>query len=195
MKKTFIFCFLAVFVLKIQAQSTNFRENIPSYIVSEGDTTQVVVLRDVYVYPPQVFEGKGDMDKYQKLVRDVKKTLPFAKLVYNTLIETYEYMLTLPDDKSREQHLKYIEKDLYAEYRPVLKKMTLSQGKLLIKLIDRECNQSSYDILKAFLGPFRAGFWNIFAGIFGASLKSDWDPDGKDAAAERIVEMVEMGLL
>jgi hypothetical protein len=65
----------------------------------------------------------------------------------------------------------------------------------LIKLIDRECNQSSYDILKAYLGPFRAGFWNLFAGLFGASLKSEWDPDGKDAATERIVQMVEMGLI
>jgi hypothetical protein len=88
-----------------------------------------------------------------------------------------------------------MENDLLKLYKPELKKMTLSQGKLLIKLIDRECNQTSYDLVKAFLGPFRAGFWNIFAGMFGASLKSSWDPNGQDADTERIVEMVEMGLL
>ncbi|GHT77912.1 hypothetical protein AGMMS50262_19990 [Bacteroidia bacterium] len=179
----------------MKAQNADFRTTIPPYILNEGDTVQVLILHDVYIYPPQTSHNNSDAEKYAKLVRDVKKTLPYAKLVYNTLIETYEYMMTLPDDKAREVHLKRMEKDLYAEYRPVLKKMTFAQGKLLIKLIDRECNQSSYDILKAFLGPFRAGFWNIFAGMFGTSLKSNWDPEGKDALTERIVEMVEMGLL
>ncbi len=116
-------------------------------------------------------------------------------MVYATLIETYEYIETLPTEKEKEKHLKRMEKDLYEEYMPVLKKMSLSQGKLLIKLIDRECNQSSYDLVKTFLGPFRAGFWNIFAGLFGASLKSEWDPKGKDAATEQIVVLVEKGLI
>ena len=79
------------------------------------------------------------------------------------------------------------------QYKPELKKLTLSQGKLLIKLINRECNQSSYSIVKAFLGSFRAGFWNFFAGIFGASLKTEYDPDGKDAMIEKIVILVENG--
>jgi hypothetical protein len=147
------------------------------------------------VYPPQAFKNFSEEQKYLRLVRDVKKTLPYAKLVYNTLIETYEYIQTLPTEKEREEHLKRMEKDLYAQYVPVLKKMTLSQGKLLIKLIDRECNQSSYDLIKAFLGPFRAGFWNVFAGVMGASLKTNWDPEGKDAATERVVELVEMGVI
>ena len=73
--------------------------------------------------------------------------------------------------------------------------MTLSQGKLLIKLVDRECNQSAYNLAKAFLGPFRAGFWNLFAGMFGASLKTEYDPKGKDALTERIVVLVESGAL
>jgi hypothetical protein len=179
----------------VQAQNDVYRENIPPFSLENGDTLKNLILRDIYVYPPQAFKDKGDEEKYRKLIRDVKKTLPYAKLIYATLIETYDYVMTLPDDKSREEHLSRMEKDLFAEYKPVLKKMTLSQGKLLLKLIDRECNQSSYDLVKAFLGPFRAGFWNIFAGLFGASLKSTWDPDGKDAAAERVVELVEMGML
>jgi hypothetical protein len=129
------------------------------------------------------------------MVRDVKKALPYAKLIYGTLIETYEYIMTFTTETERQEHLKQMEKELFNEYKPVLKKMTLSQGKLLIKLIDRECNQSSYDLLKAFLGPFRAGFWNIFAGLFGASLKTTWEPEGKDADVEKIVIMIEQGLL
>ena len=77
----------------------------------------------------------------------------------------------------------------------VLKKFTLSQGKILIKLINRECNQSSYELIKAFLGSFRANFWQFFGKIFGASLKTDWDPEGEDKTIERICILVEQGSL
>ena len=152
-------------------------------------------LREIYIYPQVKFKNKREQARYTKLVRDVKRTLPYAKMVYETLIETYEYIETLPDEKSRQAHLKRMEKELFQEYKPQLKKLTFSQGKLLIKLIDRECNQSSYNLLKAYLGSFRAGFWNFFASMFGASLKSQYDPKGKDKVTERVVVLVENGLL
>jgi hypothetical protein len=183
------------FCLPADAQAPAFRDAIPPFITDRGDTLKTLVLNDVYIYPAPAFTSARREAQYHKLVRDVKKTLPYAQLIYGTLIETYEYMMTLPDDAAREAHLKQMEKDLFAEYKPILKKLTFAQGKLLIKLIDRECNQSSYNILRAYLGPFRATFWNLFAGIFGASLKSEWDPEGRDAATERIVQLVEMGLL
>ena len=164
-------------------------------IVEGTDTIPVVHLKGVYIFPEIKFKNKRQQARYNKLVRDVKRTLPYAKLVYETLIETYEYLETLPDEKAQQAHLKKMEKDLFREYKPVLKKLTFSQGKLLIKLIDRECNQSSYNLLKAYLGTFRAGFWNFFAGIFGASLKSEYDPTGADAMTERVVVLVENGLL
>jgi len=170
-------------------------QDIADFSEEKNDTLRVVMLDNINIYPPHVFKNTAEEEKYRKLIRDVKITLPYSKIIYNTLIETYEYIMTLPTEKEREEHLKRIEKDLYNEYFPILKKMSLSQGKLLIKLVDRECNQSSYNILKAFLGPFRAGFWNIFAGMFGASLKTTWDPNGKDAATEQIVQLVEIGLL
>ena len=188
-----LFLFLSVF--ELSAQTDNFRTEIPPYVVADGDTIQVMVIRDMYIYPEQPLYTKQQEEQYRRLIRDVKKTLPYARMIYTTLIETYEYIMTLPDDKSREEHLKRMEKELFAEYKPVFKQLTLSQGKLLIKLIDRECNQSSYNIVKAVLGSFRAGFWNLFAGMFGASLKSEWDPEGKDAATERIVQLVEAGML
>ncbi|WP_085537332.1 DUF4294 domain-containing protein [Massilibacteroides vaginae] len=163
--------------------------------VDGSDTVAVVSLRDIYVFPEIKFKNKKEQQKYTKLVRDVKRTLPYAKMVYETLIETYEYMETLPTEKERQDHLKRMEKELFKEYKPELKKLTFSQGKLLIKLIDRECNQSSYNLLKAYLGSFRAGFWNIFAGMFGASLKTEYNPHGSDAMTERVVVLVENGLI
>ncbi|MDR2810489.1 MAG: DUF4294 domain-containing protein [Tannerellaceae bacterium] len=196
--------YIALFVagalccLQSQAQSIKIKDlppNLHQAVIDKGDTIALVQLREVFVYPELRFKNKREKQNYDKLVRDVKRTLPYAKMVYNTLIETYEYMETLPNDKAREKHLKRMEKELFQDYKPELKRLTLSQGKLLIKLIDRECNQSSYNILRAYLGSFRAGFWNIFAGVFGASLKSEYDPKGKDALTERVVVMVERGLI
>jgi hypothetical protein len=167
---------------------------LPAEVIG-SDTVPVVHIREVIIYPPPVFRNKREQQRYAKLVRDVKRTLPYAKLVYHTLIETYEYMESLPDEKARQAHLKRMEKELFAQYKPELKQLTLSQGKLLIRLIDRECNQTSYHLLRAYLGSFRAGFWNLFAGMFGASLKSDYNPQGKDALTEQVVVLVESGAL
>ena len=164
-------------------------------VLGGKDTIPFVRLPHVYVFPELKFRNEKERQKYNKLVRDVKRTLPYAKLIYETLIETYEYIETLPDEKTKKAHLKRMEKELFNEYKPELKKMTLSQGKLLIRLVDRECNQTSYELAKAFLGGFRAGFWNIFAGMFGASLKSEYDPQGKDAMTERVVLLVECGAI
>jgi hypothetical protein len=164
-------------------------------IIEGRDTIPFVYLKEVLVFPPLKFKNEKERREYNKLVRDVKRTLPYAKMVYETLIETYEYIETLPDDKTKDAHLKRMEKELFKQYKPELKKLTLSQGKLLIKLIDRECNQSSYNLVGAFLGKFRAGFWNLFAGMLGASLKTEYDPKGKDAMTERVVRLVERGMI
>ena len=198
MKKaiTILFLFL-IACLKIHSQQQVIKNNLlpkgyyKAY-VDNNDTIAIIDLKEVYIYAPYKFKNNREKIKYMKLVRDVKRTLPYAKLVYETLIETYEYIQYMPE-KEQQEHLKRMEKELFKQYKPELKKLTLSQGKLLIKLINRECNQSSYSIVKAFLGSFRAGFWNFFAGIFGASLKTEYDPDGKDAIIEKIVILVENG--
>jgi hypothetical protein len=197
---TFIISFLFAFCFASKAQDTIYSVGhaksgyltFNSLSSVSGDTLPIIIhLREVLVYPPLKFKNKKEEITYNKLVRDVKKTLPYAKMVYATLIETYEYIQTLPDEQAQNKHLKRMEKELFQEYKPELKKFTLSQGKLLIKLIDRECNQTSYALVGAFLGKFRAGFWNLFAGLFGANLKSEYEPQGKDAMTERIVRLVE----
>lgn len=191
----FLLCVTTGQAQKQKLKINTLPEGVQRAYVDGKDTIAVVNLQEVFIFPQIRFKNNREQEKYNKLVRDVKRTLPYAKMVYATLIETYEYMETLPNDKARQEHLKRMEKDLFKEYKPELKKLTFSQGKLLIKLIDRECNQSSFNLLKAYLGNFRAGFWNLFAGMFGASLKSEYDPKGKDAMTERVVIMVERGLI
>lgn len=164
-------------------------------IVYKGDTIPYVMLGTVYVYPPLVFKNKKQERYYYKLVRDVKKTLPIAIEVRNAVIETYEYLQTLPDEKAKENHIKMVEKGLKKQYTPIMKKLTFSQGKLLIKLVNRECDQSSYQLVKAFMGPLKAGFYQAFAALFGASLKKEYHPEDEDRMIERVVTLVENGQL
>ncbi len=162
-----------------------------------GDTLYHVILRPITVFPELKFKNKKQEEYYWRTVRDVKKALPYAKLICRTLTETYEYIETLPDTKAREQHLKEMEKAVFDQYKPELKKFTKGQAKVLVKLIQRETNQSSYDIIKAFLGSFRAGFWQAFGKMFGVSLKGQYNPkkDENDAIIERICIEVEQGTL
>lgn len=164
-------------------------------VLQGGDSIQYVELNNVYVYPAPVFKNERQRMAYNRLVRNVKKVLPIAKEVNQIIIETYEYLQTLPDKKARDAHMKLVEKSIKKEYTPRMKKLTYQQGKLLIKLVYRECNSSSYQLIQAFLGPIRAGFYQAFASLFGASLTKKYDPDGADRFTERIVLMVESGQL
>lgn len=154
-------------------------------------------MKEITVFPPLVFKNKKEEEFYWKTVRDVKKTLPYAKLICSTLLETYEYIETFPTQKEREDYLKQMEGELFKQYKPALKKFTKSQAQVLVKLIRRETNQSSYNIIKAFLGSFRAGFWQTFGRLFGVNLKGDFKPktDRNDAIIERIAVGVEFGQL
>lgn len=164
-------------------------------IVYNSDTIPHITLRTVYVYPKLKFKNRRQERYYYKLVRDVKKTLPIAKEVRNAVIETYEYLETLPDEEAKQKHIKAVEKGLKQQYTPRMKKLTFSQGKLLIKLVNRECNQSSFQLVRAFMGPFKAGFYQTFAALFGASLKKDYHPEDEDKMIERVATLVENGQL
>lgn len=164
-------------------------------VMYEGERIMYVKLREVFIYPKLVFKNEKQRREYNKLVYNVKKVYPIAREVNKIIIETYEYLQTIEDKKERSRHIKRVEKSLKEQYTPIMKKLTFSQGKILIKLVDRENNQTSYEIVKAFIGSFRAGFYQAFASMLGASLKKKYDPDGEDAMIERIVTQIEMGIL
>ncbi len=166
-------------------------------IDEDGDTVAVINLRELTVFPPEKFKNRKEEEFFWRTVRDVKLTLPYAKLIAETLVETYEYIETFPTQKEREDYLKSMEKALFEQYKPVLKRFSRRQAKVLVKLIQRETHQSSYDIVKAFLGTFRATFWQGFGKLFGVSLKSEFKPDKnkEDATLDRIARRVEQGTL
>jgi len=188
----FIFVCLGTSLCKGQ-QQTKPDLYIVQACVYKGDTIPYVLLRNTFVFPELKFKNDKERIEYYRLIRNVKRTLPFARVINNTIIETYEFMETLPDKKSKEKHLKRVEKGLKDQYTSELKKLTYAQGKLLIKLVDRDCNQSSYELIKAFMGRFRAGFYQTFASLFGASLKKEYDPTGDDKLTERVIVLVENG--
>ena len=164
---------------------------------TEGDTLLLIHLRELNVYPALRFKNKKQEDFYWRTVRDVKLTLPYAKLIAETLVETYEYIETFPTQKEREDYLKDMEKAIFEQYKPILKRFSKRQAKVLIKLVQRETHQTSYDIVRAFLGSFRANFWQGFGKLFGVSLKSEFKPkkDKNDAMLDRIARCVEQGTL
>ena len=163
----------------------------------EGGTCPMLVFNEITVFPPLKFKNKKEQDFYWRTVRDVRKTLPYAKLICETLIETYEYIETFPTQKEREKYLKEMESAIFEQYKPVLKKFTKGQAKVLVKLIQRETNQSGYDIVKAFLGSFRATFWQGFGRLFGVNLKGKFQPEKtrEDAIIEQVAVAIEQGMI
>lgn len=165
--------------------------------VVDGDTIPSVELSEVVIYGKRIYPSQRKQRQYDKLTRNVQKMYPIALEVKTILVETYLYLQTLPDDKARDEHLEKVEKGVWDQYLPIMKKCTLAQGKLLIKLIDRECNQTSYELIKAFIGGFKAKFYQTFAALFGATLKKEYDPanDEEDAMIEEIIWLINNDML
>lgn len=159
------------------------------------DSIQYMEFNNVYVYPQPVFKNAEQRMAYNRLVRNVKLVLPIAKEVNRIIIETGDYLQTLPNKRAKDEHMKKVERGIKQQYTPRMKKLTYQQGKLLIKLVYRECNSSSYQLIQAFMGPIRAGFWQAFAWAFGASLTKKYDAQGVDRLTERVVLQVESGQL
>ncbi len=178
----------------VDMDSPTFEPMVKVGKVLQGkDSIQYVEVNNVYVYPEPVFKNAKQRMAYNRLVYNVKKVLPIAKEVRKIIIETGEYLETLPNKRAKDAHMKLVEKGIKEEYTPRMKKLTYAQGKLCIKLVYRECNSSSYQLIQAFLGPVRAGFYQAFAWAFGASLTKKYDPNGVDRLTERVVRQVESG--
>ena len=164
-------------------------------VLHGNDSIPYMEFSNVYVYPEPVFKSARQRAVYNRLVRNVKLVLPIAKEVNRIIIETGDYLQTLPNKRARDEHMKLVEKGIRDEYTPRMKKLNYQQGKLLIKLVYRECDSSSYQLIQAFMGPIRAGFWQAFAWAFGASLMKKYDAEGVDRLTERVVLQVEAGQL
>ena len=186
---------LLLLSLPADAQNNNGKAYILGATTHNGETIAHIKLPPVYIFTPLNFRNKRERRNFDRLVYDVKKTLPLATEIRSIIIETYETLQLLPDEKAKKRHIDMLEKELKDTYTPKMKRLSLRQGKLLIKLVDRQCDQNAYQLIRLFMGSFKAAFYQSFASLFGASLKKSYDPMGEDSMTERVVIEVLSGNL
>jgi len=163
--------------------------------VSHGDTFYMARMHDVYVYPKMVFKNKRQERFYWRTVRDVKKTLPYAKMLTKEMEYADRQLALLPDRKAQRKWWKAYERQLFKRYEKDFRGMTASQGQMLMKLMDRESERTSYEIIKMYRGTFSANFWQFVAKLFKNDLKEGYDASDKDKIVERVITLVEAGQL
>ena len=161
----------------------------------DGVTLPEVEIKEVTVYAHPQFAKKSDFRKYERLVSNLKKVYPYALIVRNRLFKVNEDMRNIKSEKERKDYLKKVEKDVFADYEGDIREMTITQGRLLIKLIDRETQNTSYTLIKEYRGKLAAAFWQGIARIFGTNLKAEYDPNGDDALIELIILEIDAGRL
>ena len=148
----------------------------------------------VDILPVYVFNKKADLRKYRRLVEAVKRTYPLAQIAKRKMYDMEEVLLTL-NKKEQQKYIKQCYKQILDEYTPVAKRMTRTQGRVLVKLIDRETEYTAYEVIREFRGGFVASFWQGVGRIFGHNLKSEYDKENEDRVLEQIVLYYEAGLL
>ena len=170
-----------------------------SYLLQEVERAGVVMpeveIKEVTVVARHGRAGRNEYHKYERLIHNVKKVYPYALIVRKKLDEVNSELKNITDEKEQKRYLKNLEKNLLAQYEDDMKHMTLTQGKLLIKLIDRETQNTSFDLIRDYRGKFSAAFWQGIARIFGTSLKAEYDRYGDDALIEYIILEIDAGRL
>ena len=182
---------LAFVALNLSAQSRRQSAIWHSeWVVENGDSVAVY-----HLTPVRKYARKPDMRRYARLVKAVKRVYPLAQEAKSLMATMETELLALPTKKQQKMYIKGIEKRLVREYTPVLKKMIIYDGAVLLKLIDRQTDDTAYEIIKEFRGGFEAGLWQALAKLFGNNLKTNYDPDKDDILLEQIVLLYEKGLL
>jgi hypothetical protein len=166
-----------------------------SAIIIDNDTVPVIYLDNVYIWGKMSFRNSAEARRWNRLVYNVKKTWPYARLAGIKFDEYSKKIAIVDNDRIRKIMMKQAEDELQDQFGDELKALTFTQGKILLKLVDRQTGNSSYDIVKDFRGRFQAFFWQSFARIFGYNLKVKYDPLHEDADIERIVLMIENGTI
>lgn len=163
--------------------------------VQNQDTFYLAHMQTIYVFPDMKFKNKKQERFYWKTVRDVKKTLPIAKVLTLEMAYADEQLAKIPEIKARKKWWRQHEKYLFRKYEHQFRRMTASQGQMLMKLMDRESDRTSYEIIKHYRGKASANFWQFIAKLFKNDLKEEYDADDKDRIVERVIYLVEMGQL
>jgi hypothetical protein len=164
-------------------------------VIQDGDTVYLSSLQEAVIQPRKRSAETRDLRQYRKLVYNVKKVYPYAKLAGEKFGEINAHLQTLKTNKEQKEYIKQVEDELLKQYEEDLKNLTITQGRILIKLIDRETNKTSYEVVKDLRGSFQAAFWQAIARIFGSNLKTEFDAEGEDKVLNEIMIMIENGQL
>lgn len=187
----FIFLLATIAVHAQQAISPHYLEGVKV----GNDTLPHIDLPQVIVFPKAHFKSKQDEQQYWRLVWKVKKVYPYVKEAARLYQKYQQDVPASAKRRDRRIYIKKAEDELMALYGPKLKKLTISEGRILIKLIDRETHSTSYDLIDQLKGGVPAVFWQGVARLFGNNLKSQYDPYGEDRQIEQIVLYIEAGML
>lgn len=166
---------------------------LTEYVIVDGDTIPFAEIDEVIIRPQLSWTARWRYRRYTKLVRDLKKVYPYARMAREKLDEMEREFQSLQTESERKKYVKTVEKQLMDEFGDDLKHLTIKQGRLLLLLIDRETGNTSYELLQELRGNFSAFFWQAIARLFGSDLKKEYDPDGEDMRIERIIIRIEKG--
>lgn len=167
---------------------------LPAIIVN-GDTIPVVDLAGVVIVADRQFKSYHAALNYYMLKRDVQVAYPYALMAGATFRQCEEALKTMGDESDKKHYVKTVEKQLMKQYTAELKSLTVTQGKILIKLIDRETGNTSYEMVKELKGSFCAFMWQAVARIFGNNLKSEYDGLNEDREIENIIGLIDTGVI
>ena len=199
MKARLTYCIILAIILgwgqRTFAQKASEKGIVMIAEVFDGDTFPVKYLPHVLVVDQKRFTTKTERKKWNRTVYNVKKVYPYAKLA-GELLAKYEVSLdTITNDRERKKYFRMIEDELKAEFDDDIRNMTTTQGRILIKLIDRETKNTSYEIVQEFRGNLTAFFWQSLSRMFGHDLKARYDPYGEDKEIESIIQLIEAGVI
>jgi len=164
-------------------------------IEENKDTVIIVTHNPITILPKYQFKTKKQQEKYDRLTRNVKKVWPYAKIVKRVYKELTDSIAKIEDEDAKKAFVKEQEKKLRAQFEGDLMKWSVNQGKILIKLIDRETGNTSYEVIKELKGGVSAFFFQGVARLFGSSLKYEYDANEEDRMIEDIIVRIENGTL
>lgn len=184
------------FVPSLAGQSSE-KDNstVTKGVIVGADTIPMVELPEIRVYNRRDFEYLYLKRRYRRLILNVKRAYPYAKIAGMKLKELDDYLVTIKSEKERKEYIEIAEKEIMAEFEKEVRHLTITQGIILVKLIDRETGRTSYQVIRELRGGLTAFFWQGIARIFGNNLKAEYDPDNKDRIIEDIVQGIEAGFI
>lgn len=164
------------------------------YEVIDGDTTLMDALDPVWIFPKGRKMKSGDWRQYYKTVYNFNKVYPYA-LVGRKMMAQVDSVIAADATKrsQRNQYINDVEKELFRLFEKDIRNMTISQGLVLMRLVDRECGMSAFQIIKSYENGFAANFWQLVAKIFSQNLKTRYDPKGEDKKIEELVRIWDSG--